>query len=474
MKKIITAAAVAALAASFAAAEVTIASNFRIRPVIVQNDSGTEAASKTTWASLNNSQLSAAQGAADTIKFTAKSDYAGIVTEVNVASDAEKSALTISNFNGFLKFGPSFTLTGGILDSRVANRITNDQNNLSLLEQNWGAKGVAYAPTYTLKKGTAADKVRVNGLSYISFAGNKKLGVNPNMFAGLTTVLTDAALAEAGWDGSSKLAADVSVSKWSVIGADSDNITAINGSKALSLVGDYLLSDVAGGKLQFWGAMNKSDSEWNDKNDDGESTSVVNSSYAFRAAYTNDSVTADATFHVAKNEIIAAAFVSPKMVDNLAATLGFTFAKNSESDNDKTFYAIDARARYAIDALSLNLMMNYSIADCEDYVDDKIGVLDTVFNATYKINDTVKAFAEAEFVFNANSDMKDVVGHQFAAQAGAVLTAGKGCTVEAAVRGTVAGIGYDDSIYTYAADSSKTIDFWGTSISIPVVMRVKL
>ncbi len=473
MKKIITAAAVAALAASFAAAEVTIASNFRIRPVIVQNDSGTEAASKTTWASLNNSQLSTAQSAADTIKFTAKSDYAGIVTEVNVASDAEKSALTISNFNGFLKFGPSFTLTGGILDSRVANRITNDQNNLSLLEQNWGAKGVAYAPTYTLKKGTAANKVRVNGLSYISFAGNKKLGVNPNMFAGLTTVLTDAALAAAGWDGSSKLAADVSVSKWSVIGADSDNITAINGAKALSLVGDYLLSDVAGGKLQFWGAMNKSDSEWNGKNDDGELTSVVNSSYAFRAAYTNDSVTADATFHVAKNEIIAAAFVSPKMVDNLAATLGFTFAKNSESDNDKTFYAIDARARYAIDALSLNLMMNYSIADCEDYVDDKIGVLDTVFNATYKINDTVKAFAEAEFVFNANSDMKDAVGHQFAAQAGAVLTAGKGCTVEAAVRGTVAGIGYDDATYTNY-DGTSTVDFWGTSISIPVVMRVKL
>jgi len=324
-----------------------------------------------------------------------------------------------------------------------------------------------------LKKSTAANKVRVNGLSYISFAGNKKLGVTPNMFAGLTTYWTDAALAKANWDGSSALTADVSVTKWSVIGADSDNITAINGSKALSLVGDYLLSDVAGGKLQFWGAMNKSDSEWNDKNSDDESTSVVNSSYAFRAAYTNDSVAADATFHVANNEIIAAAFVSPKMVDNLAATLGFTFAKNSESDNDKIFYAVDARARYAIDALSLNLMMNYSIADCEDYSDDKIGVLDTVFNATYKINDIVKAFAEAEFVFNANSDMKDVVGHQFAAQAGAVLTAGKGCTVEAAVRGTVAGIGYDDATSTNYAGTSK-VDFWGTSISIPVVMRVKL
>ncbi len=163
------------------------------------------------------------------------------------------------------------------------------------------------------------------------------------MFASLTTYLTDSALYKAGWDGSSALPANVTVDKLSVIGADSDNITAINGSKALSLVEDYLLSDVAGGKLQFWGAMNKTDSEWTAKNDDGDTTQVVNSSVA-----------TDATFHVAKREIIAAAFVSPKMVENLNATLVFTFAKNQESANDKTFYAINA--------LSLNFMANYSIA----------------------------------------------------------------------------------------------------------------
>lgn len=437
MKKIVTAAAIAAMAASFAAAEVTISSNFRIRPVIVQNDSGTEAASKTTWASLDGSQLSTAQGASDTIKFAAKSDYAGIVTELDLTA-AKDGGVKISNFNGFLKFGPSFTLTGGILDSRVANRITNDQNNLSLIEQNWGAKGVA------LKKPTEKNT------QYVSFSGNKKLGVNPNMFAGLKAFGLK----------------DAKNNDFKAIGADSDNITAIEGSKALSLVGDYLLSDVAGGKLQFWGALNKADSEWTTK-DDGETTQVVNSSYAFRAAYTNESITADATFHVAKREFIVAAFVSPKMIDNLAATVGFTFAKNTESKNDKTFYAIDARARYAINALSLNLLMNYSSADSDDFADDPIGVLDTVLNATYKINDTVKAFAEAEFVLNTNSDAKDAVGHQLAAQAGTILTAGKGCTVEAAVRGTLLGLGYDDK-------TTGGKDFWGTSISIPVVMRVKL
>lgn len=437
MKKIVTAAAIAAMAASFAAAEVTISSNFRIRPVIVQNDSGTEAASKTTWASLDKSQLETAQGASDSIKFAAKSDYAGIVTELDLTA-AKDGGVKISNFNGFLKFGPSFTLTGGILDSRVANRITSDQNNLSLIEQNWVAKGVA------LKK--PAEKTT----QYVSFSGNKKLGVNPNMFEGLKA----------------RGIKDANDQNFKTVGADSDNITAINGSKALSLVGDYLLSDVAGGKLQFWGALNKADSEWT-TNDDGETTQVVNSSYAFRAAYTNESIAADATFHVAKREFIVAAFVSPKMIDNLAATVGFTFAKNTEDKNDKTFYAIDARARYAINALSLNLLMNYSSADSDDFGDDPIGVLDTVLNATYKINDTVKAFAEAEFVLNTNSDVKDVVGHQLAAQAGSILTAGKGCTVEAAVRGTLLGLGYDDK-YTNGKD------YWGTSISIPVVMKVKL
>lgn len=436
MKKIVTAAAIAAMAASFAAAEVTISSNFRIRPVIVQNDSGTEAASKTTWASLDGSQLSTAQNASDSIKFAAKSDYAGIVTELDLTA-AKDGGVKISNFNGFLKFGPSFTLTGGILDSRVANRITNDQNNLSLIEQNWGAKGVA------LKK---ADK---KDTQYVNFSGNKKLGVNPNMFTGLKA----------------RGLKDAQKNDFKAIGVDSDNITAIEGTKALSLVGDYLLSDVAGGKLQFWGALNKADSEWTTKDDD-EFTQVVNSSYAFRAAYTNKSITADATFHVAKREFIVAAFVSPKMIDNLAATVGFTFAKNTER-NDRTFYAIDARARYAINALSLNLLMNYSSADSDDFADDPIGVLDTVLNATYKINDTVKAFAEAEFVLNTNSDAKDAVGHQLAAQAGTILTAGKGCTVEAAVRGTLLGLGYDDK-------TTGGKDFWGTSISIPVVMRVKL
>lgn len=435
MKKIVTAAAIAAMAASFAAAEVTISSNFRIRPVIVQNDSGTEAASKTTWASLDDSQLGTAQNASDSIKFAAKSDYAGIVTELNLTA-AKDGAVNISSFNGFLKFGPSFTLTGGILDSRVANRIISDQNNLSLIEQNWGAKGVA------LKKASKKDT------QYVSFSGNKKLGVNPNMFNGPNAF------------GSENI---TGYKKISAIGVDSDNITAINGSKALSLVGDYLLSDVAGGKLQFWGALNKADSEWKTENDDKEVTQAVNSSYAFRAAYTNKSITADATFHVAKREFIVAAFVSPKMIDNLAATVGFTFAKNTEEKNDKTFYAIDARARYAINALSLNLLMNYSSADS----DDPIGVLDTVLNATYKLNDTVKAFAEAEFVLNTNSDVKDVVGNQLAVQAGSILTAGKGCTVEAAVRGTLLGLGYDDK-YTNGKD------YWGTSISIPVVMRVKL
>ena len=105
MKKIVSAALLAAMVAGAASAEVKITSNFRIRPVLFQLDTGTEAADLQTLMSLDNSQMKAGQGATDTFKLEAKNDYAGVVTEVNIGATNEKLALTTSNQYGFLKFG---------------------------------------------------------------------------------------------------------------------------------------------------------------------------------------------------------------------------------------------------------------------------------------------------------------------------------------------------------------------------------
>ena len=94
---------------------------------------------------------------------------------------------------------------------------------------------------------------------------------------------------------------------------------------------------------------------------------------------------------------------------------------------------------------------------------DAIGVLDAVVNFNYKLSDIVTAFIEGEFALQTNSDVKDLTGHQLAAQAGGIFTAGKGAEIDAAIRLAMAGLGND-------VDQ----DILGLTVSIPVCMRIKL
>lgn len=434
MKKIVSAALVASMVAGAAFAEVKISNNFRIRPVLAAWNMGTEAPTFSEYFDLDS-----VQGASDTLSFEAKTDYAGVknVINTNLSKDSWDSTkddgtqktyfgrYAIDTFNGYLKFG-NLTFTGGYFDSRIANRVTNDQNNLSLIEQNWGA-------TYNTAK--KSGNVYITGKTSNKFYGNKKLGVNANVGA--------------------------------TLGVDSDNITAVEGTKVISFVADYVFADLGGGNLQVWAALNKNASEWSTTNDDAVETVRVDSKYAFRAAYTADAFAANATLHIARRQVIAAAFFSPKMVDGLAATLGFTFANNGQNkdadDKSQQYIAIDARARYAInDAAAAGIYLNYTnVAKYNNA--DAYGILDTVVNFNYKVNDIVKLFVEGELVFNTNSDARKTSGSQIAGQVGGLFTAGKGAEIDVAARVTAAGVG---------SDQDK--DTLGTQVSIPVCMRVKL
>ena len=469
MKKIVATTVAASLVAGAAFADVKISSNFRIRPVLAKWTIGTEADTSARYFDLDS-----VQGASDTITFEAKNDYAGVKLAFN--DNLTKSTVGFDSYNGFLKFG-NLTFTGGYYDNRFANRVTKNQNNLSLLEQNWAA-------TYnTAKEGYDKD----NKSTYYTakttnkFTGNKKLGINANVSA--------------------------------FAGVDSDNITAVNGTKSLSFVTDYLIPDVAGGKLQLTAVLNKNDDNWitwNDaintkKNlagDDVEASNVeVDSSYAFRVSYTNDALAADANLHLWYKTLVASAFVSPKMVKGLDATLGFTYAQTKDNsvvkyksgnyvldpdtgtigqtevdtaksyDADGKYWALDARGRYQItDALAATLMINYTnIYEERNEKEAKDagvngGVLDNVLNVTYTVNDLATVFGEIEYVLDNRSyaDKKDV-GDQLAAQIGALFTAGKGAEIDVAARCTLAGIGNDFDK-----------DTLGTQIQLPVCMRVKL
>jgi len=416
MKKIVAVALATSMVAASAFAETKISNNFRIRPVIATWNMGTEAPTFSEYFDLDS-----VQGTSDTLTFESKTDYAGVKIAFN--DNLTKNTVTFDSYNGYLKFG-NLTFTGGLFDSRIANRVTNDQNNLSLIEQNWGA-------TYNDAELVSGDIYKTKKTSN-KFSGNKKLGVNANIGA--------------------------------TLGVDSDNITAIEGTKAISFVADYVFADLGGGKLQVWAALNKAASEWSTKNDDAVETVRVDSKYAFRAAYTADAFAANATLHIARRQVIAAAFFSPKMVDGLAATLGFTFANNGQDkdadDKAQQYIAIDARARYAInDATAAGIYLNYTNVGKHGNA-DSYGVLDTVANVNYKVNDTVKLFVEGELVFQTNSDLRKKNGTQIAAQLGGLFTAGKGAEIDTAVRLTSV-VGHDK-------------DLLGTQISLPVCMRIKL
>jgi len=415
MKKIVSAALVASLVAGAAFAEVTVSANFRLRPVFATWNMGTEADTMAEYFDLDS-----VQGAKDDVTFKAKNDYAGVESAITI--DGTNSAVSFSKYTGYLKFG-NLTFTGGVFDSRIADRVTKDQNNLSLIEQNWGG---IYNTADVLSGDVYYTKKTNNKIM-----GNKKLGVNATCGAS--------------------------------VGIDSDNITAINGSKAVSFVTDYVFADVAGGKLQVWGALNKNKDEWPTTNDDGVVTTKVDSSYAFRAAYTADAFSANATMHIIKKALTAAVFVSPK-VDGLLSTFGFTFAQDDNNGDDADVYwAIDARARYGIDdATFAGIYLNYTNADEGDGADAD-GVLDAVLNVNHKLNDIVKVFAEAELVFFTNSDTVDAQGHQLAAQLGGLFTAGKNAEIDVAARMVMAGL---------SADQDK--DTLGTQISIPCCMRIKM
>jgi len=418
MKKIVAVALATSMVAASAFAETKISNNFRIRPVIATWNMGTEAPTFSEYFDLDS-----VQGTSDTLTFESKTDYAGVKIAFN--DNLTKNTVTFDSYNGYLKFG-NLTFTGGLFDSRIANRVTNDQNNLSLIEQNWGA-------TYNDAELVSGDIYKTKKTSN-KFSGNKKLGVNANIGA--------------------------------TLGVDSDNITAIEGTKAISFVADYVFADLGGGKLQVWAALNKAASEWSTKNDDAVETVRVDSKYAFRAAYTADAFAANATLHIARRQVIAAAFFSPKMVDGLAATLGFTFANNGQDkdadDKAQQYIAIDARARYAInDATAAGIYLNYTNVGKHGNA-DSYGVLDTVANVNYKVNDTVKLFVEGELVFQTNSDLRKKNGTQIAAQLGGLFTAGKGAEIDTAVRLTSV-VGHDNDK-----------DLLGTQISLPVCMRIKL
>ena len=115
MKKIITAAAIAAMAASFAAADVKITMNGRLRPYLyshVETDDGTTTKKANTWMDLDGLAVFE-----DTLKFafTNADNSAGLTFSVNVKNANGTNETSNETYNG-------------------TNKITEANNKLTPLE----------------------------------------------------------------------------------------------------------------------------------------------------------------------------------------------------------------------------------------------------------------------------------------------------------------------------------------------------
>lgn len=170
-----------------------------------------------------------------------------------------------------------------------------------------------------------------------------------------------------------------------VIASDSDNLTDGNMSTVLA----YTLADTLPGTLLVKagiraGAYDKYDSQ---------------SGFVAELGYRQEGlINVDVAIKSPKNkQTIIGAFVSPLMVENLRATVGFTMGNY---DGDKEF-AFDARARYAItEKTAVTGMFNYSSISKEiikkvanGYIGDDVNIMWTMVSVNHVAGDNIRFLA---------------------------------------------------------------------------------
>ena len=155
MKKIVSAVALAAVAASLATAEIKTSLNYRTGIDVLTHTFGdnttvlnAETANRTT---------------SDSLSFKDSGEYGGMELELTATGKAAENKIELAKYNGWVNFG-DFMFKSGKWDARAVGRVTNDIGNHE--GKFWGE----------LTKPGLADKLGTQGKgSDISQQSNKKL-----------------------------------------------------------------------------------------------------------------------------------------------------------------------------------------------------------------------------------------------------------------------------------------------------------
>ena len=423
MKKIITAAAVAAMAASFAAAEVTTSLNVRVRPDLYKVTGYTEKGDVDAYTKTTYADIDGFGGNKDTLAVKGSTDYAGVAAEITLNNPGNKNgedgAIAIDNYYGWLNWG-ALKFTAGTYDSRYTNRGNYTATEQGILDEEFS---------------------KTMGLS-------TKNGI----------------LASWGKDSDGNKYSDYANLNWL---GDFGNVAQVAAGNNNSFLADYTFDDIGGGKLLLKGGLveNGTADSYDSYKDKDNNSFAQSEGYVFEAAWRKDeTVAVDFIFKNPVNKAYGfGLYVTPLMIPNTNnVVLGFTYG--TLEDSIKSAFAIDLRGQYNISsAATVALGAKYESLELDVDGVDAETAMQVAGEFSYKVNDIVTAALDLGY-FNQDMDNNDDVdddGSQFfVTSLRGKFTAGKNAAITAALR-------LNKVLNPADGGTDYTFD-------IPVVLRVKM
>lgn len=449
MKKVIGVALAASLVAGMAFADVAVTLNARVRSNMYHQKKLDSGDKTTTTFDLSGEQAHGGSGTmSDVLGFKASTDYAGVV--LDIAANRDASAASSDTVSVYSK---------------------DDGTELQGVKDATHAKEIKVLKSYT----AGGESFSFDGAYYgwMKFAGLKlTFGTFDSRFVNrYNTTAGESGLLDSDY-AKYGLAALNGVATTRM--KDANNLTAIGGDKSNTVLADYTIDDVAGGKLLLKAGL--TEYKYTINEEDATSKKYQTAGYLGEAAFQNDSVKLQALVKVpTAKSMVFGVYAEPTIAKEFPLAFGFTYGKDSDdysdagkygnSKNNKfTGYAFDARIGYLVnDQLKISTLAKYENVKL-DTADSADTALSLGAEVSYIVNDLATVFADVRYV-NADLDgktdsaKKDDCTVSF--RPGVVLNAGAGARVTAAFQ-------YDNHTKTTANTGTKTE--W----SIPVIFRVKL
>ena len=413
MKKIVTAAAIAAMAASFAAAEVTTSLNVRVRPDLYKVTGYTKNGDKDAYTETVYADIDGFGGNKDTLAVKGSTDYAGVAAEITLLNPGnakgKTGAFEIDNYYGWLNWG-ALKFTAGTYDSRYTNR-----GNYTATEQ----------------------------------------GILDEEFSKTMGLSTKNGLKEKGY-------------KWL---GDFGNVSQVNGGNNNSFIVDYTFNDIGGGKLLLKGGLvengkgKTSENTYDSYTDKDGNKFTQSEGYVFEAAWRKDDLVAvDAIFkNPVKDAFGFGLYVTPLMIPNTKnVVIGFTYG--TCEDSIKSAFAVDFRGQYNFNSAA-TLALGAKYESCEEDKDnaDTETAMQIAAEFSYKVSDLLIAALDFGY-FNQDIDNNDDVdddGSQFIVTSlRGKFTAGKNAAITTAL-----------CLNKVLNPADGGTDY---TFNIPVVLRVKM